>query len=207
MDTTVLTVVAIAVILLVALAGVWYFARRKNTERLRERFGPEYDKTVEQLRSQERAEKELTQREKRIRKYTIVALPESEKVRYRETWAAVQARFVDHPESALREAHELVREVMRACGYPLTDFEQSAADLSVDHPHVVQNYRAANRIAERSEKASVSTEDLRQALVHYRALFEDLLEPERPREKETEQPWFGTRSGKNRATHPGHQSH
>src|SRR6476660_7722448 len=107
MDTTVLTVVAIAVILLLALAGVWYFARRKNTERLRERFGPEYDKTVEQLRSQERAEKELTQREKRIRKYTIVALPESEKVRYRETWAAVQARFVDHPESALREAHEL----------------------------------------------------------------------------------------------------
>jgi hypothetical protein len=205
MDTPVLAALVIALIL-IALAAVWYFARRQKTERLRDRFGPEYERAVEKHRSQERAEQELTQREKRIEKYTIVPLPQAERVRYRETWEAVQSRFVDQPEAAVRDAHQLVQEVMRKCGYPMADFEQSAADLSVGHAHVVDNYRAAHRIAQRSERAAVPTEELRQALVHYRALFHDLLESAPVNEKETKskKPWTRASARKDGTAHPNH---
>ena len=156
--------------------GAWYLSRRKKTERLRERFGPEYENAVRTHHNRQRAEAELSQREKRVRNFNIVTLPRAERERYQTSWLEVQSRFVDEPVTALVNAHQLVQEVMRRCGYPVSDFEQSAADISVDHPHVVDNFRAATCIAERSEKSAVSTEELRQALVHYRALFEDLLQ-------------------------------
>jgi len=205
--TTETIVILILVAAIAVGALVWYVARRQRSQRLRERFGPEYDRTVSTMRSQDRAEAELSRREKRLRNYTIVALPAAEQVRYREEWRAVQAHFVDRPESAVADAHRLVEEVMRRCGYPLADFEQSAADLSVDHPHVVENYRAANRIAQRGKAAAVSTEELREALVHYRALFEDLLgsdEPSRDKHKR-DKSWLGKRGkGKPSTAQPSH---
>ena len=179
MDTQqiIIAFVALAFIILIGL-GVWYFARRKTTERLRERFGPEYDKTVSTYHSQHSAEADLSKREERVRKFNIVSLPQGERVRYKENWLLVQSRFVDRPDSALADANSLVQEVMHRCGYPVTDFEQSAADISVNHPQVVENFRAACRIAERNKRSAASTEELRQALIHYRALFDDLLQSE-----------------------------
>ena len=200
-------VVALIVMGLIVLGlAAWYFARQKQTQRLRERFGPEYDQTVKTLQSQQRAETELSQREKRVRKYNITALPQSERAEYQKNWRAIQSHFVDQPESAVAEANRLVQEVMRRCGYPLADFEQSAADLSVDHPHVVENYRAANRIAQRSELTAATTEELRQALVHYRALFDDLLGSETPRVSEERIATAAGRmvNGKAPNTHPNH---
>lgn len=179
MTTQLVTVFAGIIFILFGL-GVWYFVHHKRSERLRERFGPEYDKTVSMNHDQQRAEAELTKREDRVRKFNIVSLPRDERVRYQENWLLVQSRFVDQPEVALADANSLVKEVMQRCGYPLTDFEQSAADISVDHPHVLENCRAATRIAERSERAAASTEELRRALIHYRALFDDLLHSEEP---------------------------
>jgi len=176
MDTQVITaLIVIAAIILVGFA-VWYYYRRSTSKRLKEHFGPEYDHTVRTLNSRERAETELKQREKRVSKYKIVSLPGPERARYQETWMAVQGRFVDQPQAAVAEANELVQEVMRKCGYPIGNFEQSAADLSVDHPDVIENYRSACRIAEESRRGAADTEALRKALVYYRALFDDLLE-------------------------------
>ena len=201
------TIIILVLVAAIVIAGViWYFARRQRSERLREQFGPEYDRTVNKMRSQDRAEAELSRREKRLRNYTIVALPATEQARYREQWLAVQGHFVDRPESAVAEAHTLVQEVMRRCGYPLADFEQSAADLSVAHPHVVENYRAANRIAQRGSGAAVSTEELREALVHYRALFVDLLGADEPRRDEDKRQtsWVDSRKGKPSRAQPSH---
>ena len=176
--STELIVAVVAFILILVGLGFWFLTRRKTTEHLRERFGPEYENTVRTLRSQQRAEAELSKREERVRKLNIVPLPQAEREQYQEKWLAVQSRFVDEPDRALADANQLVQQVMRRCGYPVADFEQSAADISVDHPHVVENYRAATRIADRSERSAASTEELRQALVHYRALFDDLLHSE-----------------------------
>jgi hypothetical protein len=183
MDTEVLiSVFVVVAIALIALA-VWFYYRRRTSANLKERFGPEYDKTVQQFKNPNRAETELRAREKRVASYKIVPLPRAERDKYRETWRGVQGEFVDQPEKAVMDADRLVQEVMSRCGYPLRDFEQAAEDLSVDHPHVVENYRCAYRIAERSRRGSADTEDLRQAVVYYRALFEDLLEEE-PRSTE-----------------------
>ncbi|HEX2227336.1 MAG TPA: hypothetical protein VHM64_09360 [Candidatus Binatia bacterium] len=183
MDTEILTsVLIIAAIALIAF-GVWFYYRHRTSENLKERFGPEYDNTVRQFKSQSRAETELKTRQERVSHYNIVTLPRAEGVRYRESWTAVQGEFVDQPEKAVRDADRLVQEVMERCGYPLRDFDQAAADLSVDHPHVVENYRFAYRIAERSRRGAADTEELRKAVVYYRALFEDLLEEEAPRDE------------------------
>lgn len=180
MDTEILaSLLIIAAIALVAF-GVWFYYHRRTSENLKERFGPEYDNTVRQFRSQNRAETELKARQKRVSSYNIVPLPRAERERYRETWRTVQGQFVDQPETAVMDADRLVQEVMGRCGYPLRDFDQAAEDLSVDHPHVVENYRSAYRIAERSRRGAADTEELRQAVVYYRALFEDLLEEEGP---------------------------
>src|SRR6185295_3927570 len=176
--STEIIIAFVAIGLILIGLGVWVFVRQKTTKRLRERFGPEYDKTVSTHHSQQRAEAELSKREKRMRKFNIVPLPRAERARYRENWLVVQSRFVDQPDNSVAEAHQLVQEVMHRCGYPLTDFEQSAADISVDHPHVVEHFRAATRIADRSKSSDASTEELRQALVHYRILFDDLLKSE-----------------------------
>jgi hypothetical protein len=128
------------------------------------------------LQNRDLAEAELQQREKRVERYRIVALSAADCSHYQERWKAVQSRFVDDPPGAVEQANNLINEVMTKRGYPVTNFEQSAADLSVDHPGVVANYRAASRLAELNKRRTAKTEELRQALVYYRALFTDLLE-------------------------------
>jgi FtsZ-interacting cell division protein ZipA len=175
MDTTVVIVISALVVVLIAFAA-WYFMRRTSSQRLKEQFGPEYDRTVRKLHNEQLAEAELMERKRRVSKYEIVSLSRTDSARYQETWMEVQTRFVDQPETAVGDADRLVREVMEKRGYPVTHFEQAAADLSVDHPAVVENYRSAHRIAERSRSGRADTEELREALVFYRALFQELLE-------------------------------
>ena len=173
MDTTVLWVL-IAVVLIGAIA--WITLSRVRTQRLRERFGPEYDRTVHSEGDPRKAEAALEARAKRVASLHIHPLSQADAERFDQTWRTVQARFVDDPHGAVTEADKLVGEVMAARGYPVGEFEQRVADISVDHPDVVMNYRAAREIASIHAQGKASTEDLRQAMVHYRALFRDLLE-------------------------------
>lgn len=166
----------LVVALLLGAAVAWFLKDRMGRRRLRQRFGPEYDRTVEEAGDRREAELELKRREERIEHLEIRRLPMEERGRFARDWEDVQARFVDDPTGAIADADGLVAEVMRARGYPVGDFEQRAGDISVDHPHVVEHYRAARAIAVRSERGQAGTEELRQAMQHYRALFEDLLE-------------------------------
>lgn len=166
---------AAAVLSLIALVA-WLFYRKKQSYRLEQRFGPEYDRTVDTLGSKAKAESELKARESRVGHLSIVALKPDEAVRFSQAWRALQARFVDSPKGVVVQADQLVRDLMLARGYPVGDFERRAADISVDHPAVVDNYRAAQAIASRDQSGQADTEDLRKAVVHYRALFDDLLE-------------------------------
>ncbi len=163
-------IVVIAIIVIAVAAS-----RRAASARLAKRFGPEYDRTVRERGDRAEAERELAARESRVKKMHIEELPAGARERYTEEWRTVQTRFVDEPKSAIDQADALVTNVMRDRGYPVDGFDQQVADISPDHPRVVQNYRTAHEIAERSETGEVSTEDLRQAMVHYRALFSDLL--------------------------------
>lgn len=166
-------VVAIAAVVIVAL--VWMVLNRRRSDQLRQRFGPEYDHTLRTEGNARRAERELEARAKRVDALHIRPLAPQDATRFDANWRAVQARFVDDPKGAVTEADRLVGEVMTARGYPVGDFEQRVADISVDHPDVVMNYRAAREIALLHARGEASTEDLRQAMVHYRALFQDLL--------------------------------
>jgi hypothetical protein len=168
--TAVVIVVAIVVI---ALMVVMAAATRRR--QLRQQFGPEYDRAVSEQDSRIRAEAELTQRQRRVRKLDIKPLSEAARTRYLAQWQAIQEQFVDSPESAVAEAYTLVTTVMRERGYPVTDDEQMAADLSVDHARTVDHFRSAQAITREAAHGSVATEDLRQALIHYRELFSDLL--------------------------------
>jgi hypothetical protein len=171
-----LTIVLIAIAILIVAFGVLYFVQKERTRRLRGTFGPEYDRALKDHGgSQYKAEHELLQRQKRHEKLHVRELMREEIARYSDAWREVQTYFVDAPRQAVAQADQLVRDVMSARGYPITDFEHRAEDISVDHPRVVENYRAAHRIAERDAAGQTDTEDLRQAMVHYRALFEDLL--------------------------------
>jgi hypothetical protein len=173
MDTWVWIVIAAAAVVVVVLLAIWAASRKRRTSHLREGFGPEYDRTVDEAGSRRRAESELSDREKRREELDITPLAPGTRDRFANRWSTVQERFVDDPSGALNDAHTLVVEVMRERGYPTDDFEQRAADVSVDHPDVVENYRAAYAISERDD---ADTEEQRQALVHYRALFDELLE-------------------------------
>jgi hypothetical protein len=170
----VLTLAVIAGVVVIALT-VWLLARKRRSRALAERFGPEYDRAVEAAGGKSKAEAELEARAKRVEQLTIRPLTEAERSRYGQMWHAAQERFVDSPAMAVAEADQLVTEVMRVRGYPMADFEQRAADISVDHPHLVTNYRAAHAIALSSAGQRAGTEELRQAMVHYRALFNELL--------------------------------
>jgi hypothetical protein len=171
-----ITMVAIVVGVLVLAAVGWYLWQRRRSEALQARYGSEYDRAVHQVGDKRRAESELLKRQERVEHLEIRALAAEERGRFVEQWRAVQARFVDDPKGAVGDADRLVEEVMKARGYPVADFDQRAADLSVHHPSVVANYRAARDIAARHRRGEASTEDLRQAMVHYRELFADLLE-------------------------------
>jgi FtsZ-interacting cell division protein ZipA len=174
--------ILIAVIAGIVVIGVVLFLlwRNRQSQRLRQRFGPEYDRVLKSSGSRSKAERELLARTKRVEKLRIHALTPEERTRFTEAWRTTQARFVDDPSLAVTEADQLVKDVMRTRGYPIEDFEQRAADISVDHPRVVNNYRIARDIALRNQRGEASTEDLRQAVVAYRELFIDLLEEEVP---------------------------
>jgi FtsZ-interacting cell division protein ZipA len=177
MDTGLLVAILIVLAVLVVLA--LFLSRQRRSRKLKEQFGPEYDRTVAEAGDRKEAEARLQERTERRQQLDIVPLDPADRDRYVEAWRQTQARFVDEPAEATREADRLVTEVMRQRGYPIDDFEQRAADISVDHPQVVDDYRAAQAIASANERSEASTEDLRQALVHYRSLFEELLEVDR----------------------------
>jgi cytoskeletal protein RodZ len=178
MATWIWIVIAVAVVVVLALV-LWSALRARRTRTLREGFGPEYDRTVAEAPSKREAESELTERQKRREELDVRPLDPAARDRYAEEWQATQARFVDDPGGAIAEADVLIQRVMRERGYPVEDFEQRAADVSVDHPEVVNNYRAAHAISIAHERERASTEDLRVAMVHYRSLFDELLEESR----------------------------
>lgn len=168
-------VIAAFVVVLVVAAVVLFYMRTQKSRRLREHFGPEYERAVNEVGSA-RAENILENREKRVKKFDIHPLEPSARHRFVEQWRLVQARFVDDPHGTIGDADRLLGHVMVARGYPVADFEQQAADLSVNHPRVTEHYRAGHAIAVRHAQGQASTEDLRQALIHYRNLFEELIE-------------------------------
>ena len=174
MNTTVLVIV-IAAVIAAALAAVWMMSRRRHVD-LKDRFGPEYDRLVTETGDERRAEETLAARAKRVSRYVIRPLSPDKSQYFTDAWRRVQAMFVDNPSAAVADADALVTELMSARGYPMAEFDRRVDDLSVDHAAVVHHYRDAHAIAERQSRNAVSTEDLRQAVVHYRALFEDLLE-------------------------------
>jgi type II secretory pathway pseudopilin PulG len=180
-------VIALAVIAVIVVVGIaaWLFLRRRRTERLRAQFGgAEYDRAVKEDGSRRHAEAGLKERTERVESLTIQPLAPGDRARFVESWSRVQARFVDGPGAAVTEADQLLGDVMSTRGYPVSDFEQRAADISVDHPLVLENYRTAHGIAVRQTQGQANTEDLRQAMIHYRTLFEELVgEPELARAK------------------------
>ena len=192
MDNQTLFIVAGVVVVVIAVLAVLFLSRRRRSDHLRARFGPEYDRAVEDSGGRGKAEAHLHQREKRVGKFDIRPLRTNERDIYVASWREVQAVFVDDPQSAVVRADQLVGDVMGVRGYPVGDFDQRSSDLSVDHPIVVQHYRAAHDIAERHGRGKASTEDLRQAMIHYRALFDELTgEPrtdEPPAEPLADQP-------------------
>ena len=177
--TTIFVILIAAVVVLVA---VWIAMRSRRRQELRSHFGPEYHDSVTAYGSESKAARALEQRTKRVEKFPIHRLSDEETAHFSSEWKAVQAQFVDDPHAAIHHADALVCEAMKARGYPMTDFEQRAEDVSVDYPHVVRNYRLAHQIAEADRQRQVGTEDLRQAIVYYRDLFDELLEVEHVRE-------------------------
>ena len=183
LDTQSWIILAAVVALGLVAIGAWLYTRRKQSHRLQEHFGPEYNRTVNELGSRTKGESELKAREKRVERLEILALAPSEAARFTEAWRALQSRFVDNPKGVVVQAEQLVRELMEKRGYPMGDFERRAGDISVDHPDVVANYRSAQAIALRDQKGTADTEELRKAVVHYRALFDELLQVREPRQE------------------------
>jgi hypothetical protein len=170
-------VVILALLLLARSRRAFGFSQRRRSEQLRAGFGPEYDRTVNQYSGdQSRAEAELMARQARVEQLDIRSLAPADRDRFAEAWRATQARFVDDPVGAIAQADRLIADIMWARGYPVGEFEQRASDISVNHPNVVTNYRAAHTISLASANGQASTEDLRRAMIHYRALFMELLE-------------------------------
>jgi hypothetical protein len=176
-----------AVVLITVGLGVWLATRKMRSQKLREKFGPEYDYAMEKAGDQRTAEEILKEREKRVTELELRALNENERDRYHEDWVEVQAGFVDEPSKSVEDANRLITEVMIARGFPVADFEQRAADLSVLYPNFVSNYRNAYAIALKNQNNETSTEDLRQAMVYYRSLFEELLGTMEVKEVEAEE--------------------
>lgn len=186
MDTTNTTLVILVVVVLLVVAGLvgMVMARRRRTKNLQERFGPEYDHTLDKMGDQTQAERELEERIAHVQALHIRTLTAEEMNRFTLEWQATQAEFVDEPLSTLQKADRLIREVMKAKGYPVEDFEQRAADISVDYPELVRDYRGMHRIAIKESEAG--TEEMRKAMVHGRTLFENLMKQE-PKEEELNQ--------------------
>ena len=174
MDTRTLIILIVAVVAIVIVAAV-IITRQRRSQHLKQQFGPEYDRAIQQHGDARHAEAVLIDREKRVEKFALRPLTPSDRERFAEDWAAVQRRFVDDPSTAVNQADKLVTTVMAARGYPMSDFDQRAADISVNYPTVVENYRSAREITLRHSQGKSSTEDLRQAMVYFRSLFDELL--------------------------------
>lgn len=179
MTNSTLVILAIAAAIAV-IAVVWVYTTTRRRARLRSRFGPEYERALHDTGSERRTEAVLADREQRVSKYHIRALSAEERAKFSDAWKRVQAKFVDDPAAAVTEGDMLVTDVMTTRGYPMSDFDRRAEDLTVEHAGVVHHYRAARDIALRNSRHEASTEDLRQALVHYRELFSDLLDERKP---------------------------
>ena len=179
-NTTQITIGVAVVVILAAAVTIWFFARKRKTQGLRTQFGEaEYARTLKEGGSRRQAEAALDKRSDRVEALHIRPLSSGDRARFVEAWGRIQARFVDGPGSAITDADKLLGDVMSTRGYPVSDFEQRAADISVDHPLVLENYRIAHQSAIRQTRGQASTEDLRQAMIHYRTLFEELVgEPE-----------------------------
>jgi hypothetical protein len=162
-------------VLVVAGIVAWFSLRKRRTEKLRAQFGAEYDRAVKEDGGRRHAEAGLKERTARVKSLNLRPLAARDRARFVESWGRVQARFVDGPGGAVTEADQLLRDVMSTRGYPVSDFEQRAADISVDHPLVMENYRTAHAIAVRQTQGRANTEDLRQAMIHYRTLFGELV--------------------------------
>jgi hypothetical protein len=174
-DSQTLMMIGVGVVILLLALAVWAYTSRRQRVDMRERFGPEYERTVEAV-GPERADSILRERAERVSRFNLHKLTQEQAAAFSREWRRVQSRFVDDPDGAVGEADKLVTQVMSARGYPLEDFDRRAADLSVDHPVVVQNYRAARSLALRRQSGDAGTEEMRQAVVNYRALFDELLE-------------------------------
>jgi len=180
LDTQTWIILAVVIVLASVAVGAWYFYQKKRSQTLQKHFGPEYDRTVTELGSRAKGESELKAREKRVERLELIPLAAPEAARFGEAWQALQSRFVDNPKGVVVQAEQLVRELMEKRGYPMGDFEHRAGDISVDHPDVVAHYRSAQAIALRDQRGLSDTEELRKAVVHYRALFDELLESGKP---------------------------
>ena len=178
-DLTPAQIGIIVAVIVVIIGIVVFYLQRRRSEKLRQHFGPEYDRALADGGDRRRAEANLEERAERVKKFHLKPLAPDDKARFTEQWDRIQAHFVDAPAGAVAEADQLLGDIMATCGYPVGDFEQRAADISVDHPVVTQNYRAAHDIAIRQAKGQASTEDLRRAMIHYRALFEELVHERR----------------------------
>lgn len=179
-DPRLIAGVVVFVLIIVVGFALLVRSRRKTTAGFRKRFGSEYDRAVLEHGSERKAEAKLADRETRVENLKIRALTAAERGRFLADWQSVQSRFVDHPKSAVTEADELVSSLMQARGYPVADFDQRAADISVDHPRLVENYRSAHGVAVRLGRDEASTEDLRTAMIQYRNLFDELVEEQTP---------------------------
>ena len=176
LDLRLIALLAALIVILTVVAWLYVRNRRSTTADMRKKFGPEYERAVLTHGSERKAEAKLSDREKRVDKLNIRDLDSMEHERYSKQWQAVQSRFVDSPKGAVAEADDLVSSVMKVRGYPVAEFDQRAADISVDHPRVVENYRSAHEIALRVGKDAATTEELRTAMIHYRSLFEELVQ-------------------------------
>ena len=163
------------IVLFFAGLALWLWLRQRRTAAIKSQFGPEYARTVREVGDERKAESILAQREKRVSSYSLKPLPQEMRAHFVEVWRNVQGQFVDDPKYAVTRADDLLGEVMLARGYPMRDFDERADDLSVDHPQVVQHYRTAHDIAILHSQGEASTEDLRTAMINYRALFDDLV--------------------------------
>ncbi|TLM98971.1 hypothetical protein FDZ73_22615 [bacterium] len=184
MNSTYIIVIAVALLVIVGIILAIPFARRKQAEQLQKKFGPEYDHTVQAMGDEKKAQAELAERLKHVGTLNIRPLTDIERERYLTDWTAVQTKFVDEPGQAIVDADRLIMEVMQLRAYPVADFEQRAADISVTYPDLVNNYRAARVIALKNKDHQADTEELRQAMIYYRSLFDELLKPEKEIVKE-----------------------
>lgn len=184
MDTTSTTFIVVVVVILLVIVGIaaMVIARTRRTKRLQEQFGPEYERVINEVGDESQAERELEERIAHVKALDIRPLSVEQVNHYALEWQETQRQFVDEPLKALQKADRLIREVMKAKGYPVEDFEQRVADISVNYPELVTDYRGMHRIAIRDTKEEVTTEEMRQAMIHGRALFENLMKQE-PKEE------------------------